>query len=66
MSIEYKHVRFDYGITGSLDSTTFDERLTAILREAGSQGWELRGTFHDFGFHAHMIFMRKEPEGEES
>ena len=58
MEFEYKHVQFDYGLMGSLDRQTFDQRLMAILGEHGKEGWEMKGCFHDYGYHAHLIFCR--------
>ena len=63
MAIEYKHVRFNFGLASVVDSTTFDERLMSVLTEAAAGGWEMTGCFHDFGYHAHLIFMRKSQEG---
>jgi len=58
MEFEYKHVQFDYGLMGSVDRQTFDQRLVETLSKHGKEGWELKGCFHDFGLHAHFIFSR--------
>ena len=58
MNSQYKHVRFDYGLLGGLDRRVFDERLVAVLDEQAAQGWELKGSFHDFGWHVHLLFSR--------
>ena len=62
--LEYKHVQFDYGLIAALDRQIFDQRLTAILNEHGKGGWELKGCFHDFGYHAHLIFCRPAREAQ--
>lgn len=59
MELEYKHVKFDYGWLGALDSRIFDERIVAVLNKETAGGWELKNCFHDFGWHAHMIFCRE-------
>ena len=58
MKLEYKHVRFEYGLLASLDRRTFDERLAAVLNEHGSKGWELKSSFAEGYFHVHLIFGR--------
>ena len=65
MKLEYKHVRFDYGLLAALDRRTFDERLTALLNEYGAKEWELKGCFAEGALHAHLIFCRPvQPETE--
>jgi hypothetical protein len=64
MEFEYKHVRFDYGLMAAVDRQTFDQRLMDILGEHGRNGWELKGSFHDFGAHAHLVFCRPVQEAE--
>jgi hypothetical protein len=65
MRLEYKHVRFDYGLLAAIDRRTFDERLTALLNEHGAKGWELEGCFAEGTLHAHLIFCRPaQPEAE--
>jgi hypothetical protein len=64
VEFEYKHVRFDYGLVAALDRQTFDERLMDALSEHGRDGWELKGCFHDMGYHAHLVFCRPTPEAE--
>jgi hypothetical protein len=61
MKLEYKHVRFDYGLLAALDRRTFDERLTAVLNEHGAKGWELKGCFAEGTLHTHLIFSRPVP-----
>ena len=58
MELEYKHVRFDYGLLAALDRRTFDERLTAVLNRQGAKGWELKGCFAEGTLHTHLIFCR--------
>jgi hypothetical protein len=58
VSLEYKHVRFDYGLLAALDRRAFDERLSAVLNEHGAAGWELKGCFAEGHLHAHLIFCR--------
>jgi len=55
---EYKHVHFDYGLLAVFDRQTFDERLASVLDKHGAEGWELKGCFHDYGYHGHLIFGR--------
>lgn len=55
---EYKHVCFEYGLLAVFDRQTFDERLASVLNEHGAAGWELKGCFHDYGYHGHLIFGR--------
>ena len=67
MRLEYKHVRFDYGLLAAVDRRTFDERLTALLNEHGAKGWELKGSFAEGTLHTHLIFCRpaqQEAEGK--
>jgi hypothetical protein len=59
MGLEYRHVRFDYGWLGALDRRSFDERMQSVLDQAAAGGWELKGCFHDFGCHVHLIFCRE-------
>ncbi len=63
---EYRHVRFDYGLLAAVDSRAFDESLTSLLNNLGDEGWELKGCFHDFGAHAHLVFCRPVPQDPES
>ena len=58
MKLEYKHVRFEYGLLASLDRRTFDEQLAAVLNEHGAEGWELKSSFAEGYFHVHLIFGR--------
>jgi len=55
---EYKHVHFDYGLLAVFDRQTFDDRLASVLNTYGAEGWELKGCFHDYGYHGHLIFGR--------
>ena len=65
MRLEYKHVRFDYGLLAAVDRRTFDEQLTDLLNEHGAKGWELKGCFAEGALHAHLIFCRPaQPEAE--
>jgi hypothetical protein len=64
MRLEYKHVRFDYGLLAALDRRTFDERLTAVLNEHGTAGWELKGCFAEGALHTHLVFCRPVKEDE--
>jgi hypothetical protein len=58
VSIQYKHVRFDYGLLAAFDRQTFDDRLMEVLNAHAAEGWELRGCFSDNGLHTHLIFAR--------
>jgi hypothetical protein len=58
VEFEYKHVQFDFGLLGAFDRQMYDARLKAVLNENGAQGWDLKGCFHDFGYHAHLVFGR--------
>ena len=59
MNLEYKSQRFDYGLVSVFDRRMFDERLTSFLNEQAALGWEFKGCFHDYGYHAHLIFCRE-------
>ena len=37
MELEYKHVKFDYGWLGALDSRIFDERIVGCIGDDGGQ-----------------------------
>jgi len=63
---EYTHVVFEFGLPGVVDRQTFHERLMSILEAHAADGWELRGCFHDFGLHVHLIFGRQAQNGQES
>ena len=65
MQSEYKCERFTYGLLGAMDSRSFDQSLTTFLNERAGQGWELKGCFHDFGHHVHLVFA-KPVGGEEN
>ncbi len=66
MKLEYKHVRFDYGLLAAMDRQTFDKRLTTVLNEHGAKGWELKGCLAEGHLHAHLIFSRPVEEEEEA
>ena len=65
MHLEYESVRYNYDLLAAVDRRTFDERLTSFLNQRSAKGWELKGSFHDFGFHIHLIFA-KPRQSEES
>ncbi len=61
--LEYKHVRHSRGLLDALSKSRFEKALMEMLEEQAKEGWGLRGTIYELGFHAHFIFAREVEDG---
>ena len=61
--IQYKHVRYKFGLMGIFFKRPFHEKLMRVLQEQGNDGWELKGILYELGFHTHLIFARPAGDG---
>ena len=57
---EYDHVRFAPGLWNWISKKRFNEQLTSLLNQLGSDGWELKSSFHEaLEMHLHLVFARE-------
>lgn len=56
--IEYRHVRWKFSLAAAFSRTAYDRELMETLQEHGNNGWDLKGTIYELGFHVHLIFSR--------
>ncbi len=56
--IEYRHVRWKFSWAAAFSQAVYDRELMETLQENGNNGWELKGTIYELGFHVHLIFAR--------
>jgi len=55
-AIEYKHVRFRWGLLTDPSKKRFDRELMSCIQRYGDDAWELKGILRAGIRQAHLIF----------